>query len=102
MEPFTAFASYATTELGPSLAIKRNKQRTEQQIASIRKLKSFTLGDRLVPPNEAFSEFLHLIPDNRPITIEDLTALTGMSAGAVVSAIAFGLKIGALSVDAEP
>jgi len=102
MEPFTAFGSYATTELGPSLAIKRNKQRTEQQIASIRKLKSFTLGDRLVPPNEAFSEFLHLIPDNRPITIEDLTALAGMSAGAVVSAIAFGLKIGAFSVDAEP
>jgi glycosyltransferase involved in cell wall biosynthesis len=102
MEPFTAFASYASEKLGPSLALKRNKMRTGEQIASIRKLKSFTLGDRLIPLGKAFTEFLHLIPEDGPITIKDVTARAGMDADAVVSAIAFGLKIGALTVEDGP
>ena len=99
MEPFTAFASYATHALVPSFAFSRNPALTLAEVEAIRTLKSFSLGERIVPSIADFNQLLELIPHDRSITLADLARKIGAEPPQLTASIAFGLKIGALRAD---
>jgi hypothetical protein len=99
MEPFTAFASYATHALLPSFAFSRNPALTLADVEAIRTLKSFSLGDRVAPSIADFNQLLELIPTHQTITLADLARKIGAEPPQLTASIAFGLKIGALRAD---
>ena len=99
MEPFTAFASYATHALHPSFAFRRNPALSLADVEAIRKLKSFSMGDRLAPSIADFNQLLALIPTDQSITMADYARKIGAEPPQLTAFIAFGLKIGALTAD---
>ena len=98
MEPFTAFASYASQSLSPSLVIQRNKAMDGERINAIQALKSFTLSKRWTANSQGLDRIMTLMDDHAPVTVEALSHKAKMDPAALLLAIAIGLKIGALCV----
>jgi len=99
MEPFTAFASYATHPLTPDLAIQRHATLGVDRIEAIRKLTSYSLGERLVSTDDTFHTLLTLVPSDQALTLQDLAHKSGIEMKPLLVLIAYGLKIGAFVVD---
>jgi len=102
MEPFTAFKSYATHQLTPDLAIRRNPVVDVESIGAIRRLKSFSLGERLVTAGNLFPTLLNLVPSDTSIVLQDLVNAMRIDMPTLVVNVAYGLKIGALIVETTP